>query len=120
MPGMPSWPDDHSQVIGQGSFSPGHPRYLMIDPPESKSLPTMNSKLLSRRNSVALRAFPLPGNRPSTSHLAQLPLDESHEHSPPTPSHSLPTAFAPNLESRSPFKTHRYQTSCRGFSPTNF
>src|ERR1700682_957029 len=29
MPGLPSWPDDHGQVIGRGSFSPGHSRYGM-------------------------------------------------------------------------------------------
>jgi len=63
MPGLPSRPNDHSQVIGQGSFSPGHPRHFMIDPPDYKSLPSLNPKLLSRRWGVVFQAFrpPCPG-----------------------------------------------------------
>src|SRR5216683_5123602 len=38
MPGLPLWPDDHGQVIGQKSFSTGHRRSPMIDRSDSKSL----------------------------------------------------------------------------------
>src|SRR5438445_3998475 len=52
MSGLSCWPDDHGQVTGQGALSPDQPGYLMIDPPDCKSLPPLNSKLLSRRRSV--------------------------------------------------------------------
>ena len=70
----------------------------MIDPLDSKSLLAMNSKLSSRWSRVVLRTFQLPCDQPSTSQLALLALTEAHERSPPSPSHSLPTVCATNLE----------------------
>src|SRR5216684_7597120 len=98
MPGLSSWPDDHGQVTGQGSFSPDQPRYLMIDPPDCKSLPPLNSKLLSRRTGVVFRIFRPPCDQPSTSIRPPLVLAQTHELSPPVRSHSLPTVCSPNSE----------------------
>src|SRR5258708_38378863 len=67
MPGLSSWPDDHGQVTGQGSFYPDQPGYLMIDPPDCKSLPPLNSTLLSRRRDVVFRTFRPPSYQLSTS-----------------------------------------------------
>ena len=70
----------------------------MIDPLDSKSLLAMNSKLSSRWSHIVLRTFQLPCDQPSTSQLALLAFAKAHERSPPSPSHSLPTVCAINLE----------------------
>ena len=70
----------------------------MIDPLDSKSLSAMNSKLPSRWSRVVLRTFQLPCDQPSTSQLALLAFAKAHERSPPSPSHSLPTVCATNLD----------------------
>ena len=70
----------------------------MIDPLDSKSLLAMNSKLSSRWSRIVLRTFQLPCYQPSTSQLALLAFAEAHERSPPSPSPSLPTVGATNLE----------------------
>ena len=112
--------NDHSQVIGQGSFSPGHPRYLMIDPPDSKSLRSMNSKLLSRGNGLVLRAFRLPCDQPSTSYLSPLMLPEAMNTLHRLVLIHYLSFVLPTSKPRLPYKTHREQTSCRRFSPMNF
>jgi hypothetical protein len=78
----------------------------MIGPLDSKSLLPRDSKLLSRCGSVALRAFQLPHDQPSTSHLVLLALTQAPEHSPPIPSHSLLTVCSPYSELPLPYKTH--------------
>src|SRR5882762_8067188 len=98
MPGLSSWPDDHGQVTGQGSFSPDQPRYLMIDPPDCKSLPPLNSKLLSRRRGVVFRTFPPPLRSAKHVHHAPLVLAQTDKLSPLVRSHSLPTVCSPNSE----------------------
>src|ERR1700724_4186607 len=91
MPGLPSWPDDHGQN-GRVLFSPGHPRYVMIDPVDSKSLSFINSRPLSRRSRVVLWALQPPCGRPSTSHLALHVSAEAQQHtSPARVHHHLPT-----------------------------
>jgi len=106
MPGLSPWPDDHGQVTGQGSSSPDRPRYLMIDPPDCKSPPPLNSKLLSRRSGVVLRAFRPPCDQPNTSIMphscSPKPMNSVHRY---VPIHYrrfvLPTRNFP-----SPYKTH--------------
>src|SRR6266404_5588648 len=107
MPGLPSWPDDHGQVIGRGSFSPYHPRCLMIDHLDSKSLSPTNSKLWSRRSRVVLRAFQPPCGPPCG--LPSCPIRPCR--SPVTqstqfvPVHYLQSVL-PTWNSRSPYKAH--------------
>src|SRR5271169_6841248 len=106
MPSLPSRPDDHGQVTGQRSFSPDHPRYLMIGPLDSKSPLPMKSKLSSRWSRVVVRTLQLPCDQPSTSHLVLLALTQVPEHSPPSPSRSLRMVCSPFSQITLPYKTH--------------
>src|SRR5260370_14573034 len=105
MPGLSSWPDDHGQVTGQGSFSPDQPGYLMIDPPDCKSLPPLNSKLLSRRRGVVFRTFRPPCDQPSTSIVphscSPKPMNSVHRYVPiPTTLWNQPPLHCVSLRSQ--------------------
>src|SRR5437660_8961259 len=106
MSGLSCWPDDHGQVTGQGSLSPDQPGYLMIDPPDCKSLPPLNSKLLSRRRSVVFQAFRPLCDQPSTSIMphscSPKPMNSVHRY---VAIHYLQSVL-PTRNFPSPYKTH--------------
>ena len=106
MSGLSCWPDDNGQVTGQGSLSSDQPGYLMIDPPDCKSLPALNSKLLSRRRGVVFQAFRPPCDQPSTSIMphscSPKPMNSVHRY---LPIHYLRSVL-PTRNFPSPYKTH--------------
>src|SRR5712691_8128094 len=94
MPGLPLWPDDHGQVIGQKSFSTGHRRSPMIDSLRLQIAAATWTR--SCRVAGGVLSY-LPCDQPSTPVLPRLALAEDHEHSLRSRSHSPATARTANF-----------------------
>jgi len=76
---------------------PDQPGYLMIDPPDYKSLPPLNPKLLIG-GGCCLPSIPITLRSAKHVHHSPLVLAQTHELSPPVRSHSFPTVCSPNSE----------------------
>src|SRR5215471_20015085 len=98
MSSLPSWPDDRGQVIARGSFSPGHSRYVVIDPVRLQIAVSMSSRRSSLRNRVACS---IPNHACACQAPPILPharLQNRRKHCPPSLFPSLPPVSPLNLK----------------------
>jgi len=120
MPGLSSWPDDHGQVAGQGSCSPDQPRYLMIDPPDCKSLAAPELEAVESEEGCCLAGIPTTLRSAKHVHHAHScspkPMNSVHRY---VPIHYRRFVL-PIRNSPSPYKTHSARIPAWRFSPMNF